>query len=79
MKIQTHLYASLTKYLPYKALNKSCIIEMPDHSTVRDLIAELNLPIHLVKLIFVNGIHANANAELKDGDRVGIFPAVGGG
>lgn len=32
-----------------------------------------------VKVVFVNGRHSHLDAPLQDGDRVGIFPAVGGG
>lgn len=47
--------------------------------TVADLMVELNVPAHEVKLIFVNGVSAEPNRTLVDGDRVGLFPAVGGG
>ena len=79
MKIEIHLFASLAKFLPEDAKNKSCIMEFPDHSAVCDLIKELRLPEESVKLIFLNGIHADKTSKLKDGDRVGIFPPVGGG
>ncbi len=32
-----------------------------------------------VHLIFVNSARAGLDTELKDGDRLGLFPAVGGG
>ncbi len=79
MKIEVHLFASLTKYLPDNSKNKTCIIELSDHSIVSDLIKIMKLPDHAIKLIFVNGIHASRTSELNDGDRVGIFPPVGGG
>jgi molybdopterin converting factor small subunit len=79
MKIEIHLYASLTKYLPKNAKNKTCIIEIEDQSVVSDLIEEMKLPDQAIKLIFINGIHAARTSGLKDGDRVGIFPPVGGG
>ncbi len=79
MKIEIHLYASLTKYLPKNAKNKTCILELSDHLLVSDLIKKMKLPDQTIKLIFLNGIHASRTSELKDGDRVGIFPPVGGG
>ncbi len=79
MKIEIHLFASLAKYLPEDAKNKSCIIELPDHSVVGDLLEKMKLPPQSVKLIFLNGIHAHRVSELKNNDRVGIFPPVGGG
>ncbi len=79
MKIEIHLFASLAKYLPENAKNKTCIIELSDHSVVSDLIKQMRLSDHSVKLIFINGVHASRTSELKNGDRVGIFPPVGGG
>lgn len=79
MKIEIHLFASLAKYLPENAKNKTCIIELSDHSVVSDLIKKMKVPDHAIKLIFLNGIHASRSSVLKDGDRVGIFPPVGGG
>ncbi len=79
MKIEVHLFASLAKYLPEDAINKTCTIKLSDQSTVADLIKEMKLPDQSIKLIFLNGIHASRTSELNDGDRVGIFPPVGGG
>lgn len=47
--------------------------------TVAELMAELHVPEHEVKLIFVNGVSVEPDRALADGDRVGLFPAVGGG
>jgi len=79
MKIEIHLYASLAKYLPENSKNKTCIIEFPEHSVVSDVIRKMRLPDQANKLIFLNGIHASRTSGLKDSDRVGLFPPVGGG
>ncbi len=47
--------------------------------TVKDVIHTLKIPCEEVKVVFVNGKHASLQTKLKDGDRIGIFPAVGGG
>lgn len=47
--------------------------------TVADLMTHLHVPHHEVKLIFVNGRSATPDTTLNDGDRVGLFPPVGGG
>ena len=50
------------------------------HGTdVRDLLLRPAIPESDAKLIFVNGIGVEKDALLHDGDRVGIFPPVGGG
>lgn len=48
-------------------------------TTVGQLVKSLDIPGDMVKLIFINGIRKGLEYELKDGDRVGLFPPVGGG
>jgi sulfur carrier protein ThiS len=48
-------------------------------ATPDDLIRELGIPAGEVAIIFVNGVQATEATILQDGDRVGLFPAVGGG
>ncbi|HMA85734.1 MAG TPA: MoaD/ThiS family protein [Desulfosalsimonadaceae bacterium] len=79
MHVNVHLYATLAKFLPADATDKTCQLEFKQDATVSDIIHQLGIPEKSVKLIFVNGVHAAKNQPLKDGDRVGLFPPVGGG
>jgi molybdopterin converting factor small subunit len=79
MKIEANLYATLARYLPNQLEKGSCVLDVADGATVDDVLRQLNIPIDLVKLIFVDGIHANRDSNLKDGSRLGVFPPVGGG
>ena len=79
MKIKVNLYASLKRYLPEKAIGNSCVLEIGDRVTIRELLDQLHIPADAPKFIFLNGIHARGNEILKDGDRVGAFPPVAGG
>lgn len=82
MNIHLHLFASLTT----KCLG---LIKDPDKdffeisckegANIENLIDQIKLPKKEVKIIFINGKHASFSSELRDGDRVGIFPAIGGG
>lgn len=47
--------------------------------TVDGLIKRLGVNKADVKVVFVNSAHAEDDRVLHDGDRVGVFPAVGGG
>ena len=50
------------------------------HGTdVRDLLLRLAIPESEAKIIFVERYWRREDALLHDGDRVGIFPPVGGG
>lgn len=79
MKIQVHLYASLTRYLPDEIRGKEPWIEVPEGIAVRELLREWNVPPDQAKLIFINGVHAELDAVLKAEDRLGVFPPIGGG
>jgi molybdopterin synthase sulfur carrier subunit len=75
IKIDLNLFATLQKYKPEGADS----FEVPDTIAVTELFAILNLPEELVKLVFINGRKQGFNYQLKNNDRVGIFPPVGGG
>jgi len=47
--------------------------------TVRRLLEQLEIPEDKAKLIFINGIKGHPTSTLAGGERVGIFPPVGGG
>jgi len=75
IKIDLKLFVTLSKYLP----DNSEGLEIPDGTTVEKLIFDVGIPKELVKLIFINGKKQNDSYQLKDNDRVGLFPPVGGG
>ena len=79
MKIELHLYATLAKYLPPETADRTATVNAADDARVWDLFDAFGIPEKSVKLIFVNGVHALPESALSDGDRVGLFPPVGGG
>jgi molybdopterin synthase sulfur carrier subunit len=79
MKIELRLYASLGRYLPEKKEGNSCIVEVEPGTTIRELFLRFRIPPEERKIIFLNGIHAQGDEVLKEGDRVGAFPPVAGG
>ena len=79
MKIELRLYASLARFLPEKREGNSCALEVQAGTTIRKLFLQLGIPPHSPKIIFLNGIHAQGDEVLKEGDRVGAFPPVAGG
>ena len=79
MKIEVNLYATLKKYMKNETGGKLSVIALEDGTCVKDVIQKLKVPADSVKLIFINGVHAKRDTILKDGDRLGLFPPVGGG
>ena len=47
--------------------------------SVKDVVRALNIPEKDAKLIFINSVRQDLATTLQDGDRLGIFPPVGGG
>lgn len=79
MRVRVKLFATLTKFTPGREPGVPFVTEIPDGSTLADLMAHLKLPEEEVKLLFVNGRSQPAGSNLKNNDDVGIFPPIGGG
>ena len=73
--ITINLFASLKKFTPVS----SDSYPVKPGITVKTLLEELCVPEDEVKLVFVDGVKHDLAVVLKGGERVGIFPAVGGG
>jgi len=73
--IDLRLFATLQKFSPPGA----GAYEIEAGASVATLVRLLGIPEIKAKLIFINGVKCTLSSELKDGDRVGIFPPVGGG
>ncbi|RQD68232.1 MAG: MoaD/ThiS family protein [Desulfonatronovibrio sp. MSAO_Bac4] len=74
MKIQVSCFATLSKYAPDDG---NLDIEKGD--TPESVFKKLSIPSEEVKVIFVNGQSSKRDTLLKENDRLGIFPAIGGG
>jgi len=79
MPLAVLLAATLRKYVPGydAAIGYDLKIDRP--ISVRELARRLFIPEQEVKLIMVNGIHADWETVLKGDERVALFPPVGGG
>ncbi|WP_243545849.1 MoaD/ThiS family protein [Pseudodesulfovibrio tunisiensis] len=75
MGIEIKCFATLSRFLPENSDDHP--IQAGD--TVESILDRLGIPTKEVNLIFVNANRAFLHTELKDGDRLGLFPAVGGG
>ena len=79
MKIEVNLFATLSKYNTAEGGGKTMFVPMEEGATILQLLEELKIPKDVVKLRFLNGIGVKEDAKLSDGDRLGLFPPVGGG
>jgi sulfur carrier protein ThiS len=73
--LSTTLRTCVPGYNPVTGL----CLDLPESLTVGDLADRLGLPRGEIKIIMLNGRHAGFAQIVRDGDRIGYFPAVGGG
>lgn len=74
MRLEIKCFASLACHAPQDGF-----LKMPEGSTVAGVMQNLSVEPEEVKIIFINGVHAEPTSLLHDGDRLGLVPAVGGG
>jgi molybdopterin converting factor small subunit len=75
--IDVRLFATL----PMRSLTgrKELQLEPQAGLTVRQVVEEEGLNVSDVHIVMINGVHGTLDSELSDGDRLGLFPPVGGG
>ncbi|WP_147821232.1 MoaD/ThiS family protein [Salidesulfovibrio onnuriiensis] len=75
MKITVKCFATLARHTPENADE----FPVEDGAAVITIVERLGMKPEDINLIFVNSARAYLETELNDGDRLGLFPAVGGG
>ncbi|MDP2846586.1 MAG: MoaD/ThiS family protein [Humidesulfovibrio sp.] len=75
MNITLKCFATLSRFTPPDA----DAYPIAEGDTVANVVDRLGIPLDELKLVFVNGNHSELTVTLADADRVGLFPAVGGG
>lgn len=79
MKVQVQLLATLTGYLPATSRDHGATLDVPDGSTIRDVIQRLGIPEDIATITLVNGHDASSEQILNEGDTVSMFPPLAGG
>ena len=69
------LYATLQIFLPPGGEE----IPILAGTTVGELLRRIGVPEEKAQLVFVDGVKGELSTPLRGGERVGIFPPVGGG
>jgi len=84
MRITFKLYASLGEYLPADGRQGNEVkLDVPEGSTILQVIEPYNLPMKLVHLVLVNGHfiapEQRGSRALVEGDVLAIWPPIAGG
>lgn len=73
------LFATLAVHLPTPNTGNSVLLEVPDGTTVGEVLQSLAIPPDVECLRVVNGKDAEPEQPLNEGDILSIFPPLAGG
>ncbi|MBC8014731.1 MAG: MoaD/ThiS family protein [Sporomusaceae bacterium] len=78
MFVEVRLYATLRRYVSDSSRGVVSV-EVPEDYTVAQLLSTMHIDLAEVHIIMINGVSNIPSSILHEGDRLGLFPAVGGG
>lgn len=79
MTVTLMLSTTLRDYVPGYTPSTGLQLELDGPLTVRELAEKIGLPLPEIKIVMLNGCHAGFDQLVNHNDRIGYFPAVGGG
>lgn len=78
MVIEVRLYATLRRYVP-ETPTGIIQVDIAKGGTVLDIVKQLKINPSEIHLMMINGSGCELDKIVNEGDRVGLFPPVGGG
>ncbi|MFH1924719.1 MAG: MoaD/ThiS family protein [Planctomycetota bacterium] len=75
-QVKVNLYATLRSYVGGV---RSVEVDVEPGETVEHVLHRLGVPPDQTRILFVNNRAATLSQPVEDGDRLGVFPAIGGG
>jgi molybdopterin synthase sulfur carrier subunit len=79
VRVEVRLFATLALFLPRGGREGAATLDVPETSTVRDVVLSLGIPVDLERVTLVNGGDALPERRLQPGDVVTVFPPLSGG
>lgn len=79
MSVEVRVFCGLETCIPGTRSGELLTVEIVPGTTGLMLLEKLNIPPDKAFSFLVNGIRKDLDTVLADGDRVAVFPAVGGG
>jgi sulfur carrier protein ThiS len=79
MKIRVKLFGTVTKHFPTYKSEHGVVVEIPEGSSVAELIANLGITKSKVGIITVEERVVQADYKLRDGTSVHIYQPISGG
>lgn len=79
MLVEVRVFSGLEKYLPGKRFGEPLPVELTEGATIKGLLKKLGIPEKDVFNILVDGRHQSLDYAVTGGERISLFPPVGGG
>ncbi len=79
MMVHIKLLANYREHLPPGAKNGGVELDVPDGTTVREVISRFPIPLDDTSVIVLNGLTVDLDTPLTAGDIVSAFSAIAGG
>jgi len=79
VRVEVRLFATLLSFLPPGSRDGAAILEVPENSTVHDVVRRLGIPTDLERVTLLNGGDSAPDARLHPGDVLTVFPPLAGG
>jgi len=79
VRVEVRLFATLVPFLPPDSRDGAAVLEVPEGSTVHDVVRRLGIPADLERVTLLNGGDSAPDARLHAGDVVTVFPPLAGG
>jgi molybdopterin converting factor small subunit len=79
LQVEVKVFSGLEKLIPGARFGQPIKVDITERFTIRTLLKNLNIPEKDVYIILVNGVNKVLDETLADGDRIALFPPVGGG
>ncbi len=79
MLIRVKMIANYRAVLPSDAKHGVVELDVPDGSTVYDVISRFDIPLNDESVIVLNGLTVDMSMLLQEGDMITAFSAIAGG
>ncbi len=79
MTVEVRLFATLIQFLPSDGKAGTAVLDLPDGATIADVTRRLGIPPELDCVLLLNGTNVEADARLRAGDVIDMFPPLAGG
>jgi molybdopterin converting factor small subunit len=79
MTVRVKLHAILRKFLPPGSQDNTAVLEVPEGSTVSEVVAQLGIPPKHAGMLVCGDEYLEPGSSLREGQEFSIFPPIAGG